>query len=372
MSERINNLERAIKKAQGEAKEILAQVVNVNSYAYNKAGVEKVAEIFRERFEALGFSSSIFPRDCVGDITLLSNKASLESDGKGGVLLNAHLDTVFEPEKPLVPFFQSDGFLRGHGVSDDKGGALIIYQAIRALYDIGLLNDIPIRILFNTDEEQGSDYSKDIIMHEASKADLVIVAEYGKPQPQGATIVTRRLGRGKINVLIEGDDSELCMLEIIEKACYLGSPDNDRIIRIRNYKTDKKEASATIIYGFSSMAEGEKMKKTLEQIVRLTASEFKVAKTLSGEITRPPLIFTENRWKMFERARQIGREIGFNLTPESRISCSDASFVPDYIPVLDGMGPIGDKIHTDEEFMLAQSLSVRPLIIAELMASTIS
>lgn len=370
MSNRLTLIKNAVEKRNTETLDLLSTLVNINSYSYNKSGVEKVAATLRSRYEELGFEAQIIGREKVGDITLLMNKAAKEAGGKGGVLLNAHLDTVFNnAETPEIPFRRQNGTLRGHGVTDDKGGAVIIYQALRALEDVSLLNSIPVRVLYNTDEEEGSDYSRDLIEQETATAKMVLVAEYGKPRDKGATVVTKRLGRGKIDIELEGELKEIALLDIIEKAYYFGTPDESRVIRIRDYEKGRGGGTAGISFGFPDMEDGMKMKKQIEEMVQQNASRYGVKASLRSRISRPPLIFSKERWNAFEKVREIGKELGFRIHPEERTSCSDASFVPDNVVVLDGMGPIGDNVHTDEEFMTAETLIVRPVIMAELIAS---
>ena len=373
MSNKTNEIKQAVEKRKDESIELLKEVVNINSYTYNIEGVEKVAGVFRARYEDMGFESTIIKRDKVGDITLMMNKAAREAGGKGGVLLNSHLDTVFNlDEVEAIPFQLKDGILKGHGVTDDKGGAVIIYQSLRALKDLDLLDSIPVRVLYNTDEEEGSNYSRELIEQETSNAEMVLVAEYGKPRDKGATVVTKRLGRGLIELKLEGELKEIALLDIIEKAYYFGTPDDSRVIRIRDYKSGSGGDSAKISFGFPLMDDGLKMKRQLEEMIHKNAGIYGVKANLRSRISRPPLIFSDERWKAFEKVREIGKELSFKIHPEERTSCSDASFVPDNVVVLDGMGPIGDNVHTDEEFMVEETLTIRPTIMAGLIASKFS
>jgi glutamate carboxypeptidase len=368
MDIRLRALKNSVESDLADSRKLLEQIVNINTYAYNKEGVEKVASILINRFGDLGFKETIIPRDKVGNITLLSNRAALTAGNRGGVLLNAHLDTVYEPENKQIPYHRVDGIIRGNGVTDDKGGAVIIYQAVKALFCAKILETIPVRVLFNTDEEQGSDCSKDLIKKEASASELVIVAEYGKPRDDGATVVTGRMGRGRINLNLKGRNSEVAMLEIMEKTALLGSPDQQPLVRFRDYVCGKNDSRAVITFGYATTPEGERLQEVIEDIIIYTAGICKVDHFMENGLTRPPLIFDEKRWEVFKRTQEIGEKIGFKIHPESRSAGSDASFVPDGIPVLDGMGPVGDKIHSEEEFMQTSSLSVRPLIIAELIS----
>jgi glutamate carboxypeptidase len=73
------------------------------------------------------------------------------------LLLLGHLDTVFEPGSS-VPMWQQGGAnegnrVRGQGVSDMKGGDVIVIEALRALQRAGALDGTRIAVMFTGDEE---------------------------------------------------------------------------------------------------------------------------------------------------------------------------------------------------------------------------
>lgn len=372
MKETMQRLQSLACDNEQEGLALLSTIVNINSGTDNKQGVDQVGKILRNCFKDLKFIEKIYPQKDAGDNILLLNKAAFNNGGRGGVLLNSHLDTVFKADQSPILFSQNNGIIRGHGAADDKGGAVIIHQAVKLLEKLELLDKIPIRILFNTDEETGSSKSKDLIIAETSSADLVFVCEYGKPRNKGAAAVTQRLGRGAAEVYLEGDYSEGAMLEIMEKACYLAKVDESKAIRFRDYNADPKKASVKILFGFTHQDEEEPMKIQIENSVKKAALDYNVKMSISTSTRRPPMVFSQNRWRHFRKAQQIAEHIDFNIYPEVRVSGSDACFVPKQVPVLDGMGPIGDNVHTKKEFMTCSSLTIRPAIIAGLIVSEFS
>jgi glutamate carboxypeptidase len=70
----------------------------------------------------------------------------------------------------------------------------------------------------------------------------------------------------------------------------------------------------------------------------------------------------------FEKAYSIARDCGMELKAGGSGSASDANFVaPLGIPVLDGLGPSGEGLHSEDEYMLTSSLPARAQLTAELL-----
>jgi glutamate carboxypeptidase len=77
---------------------------------------------------------------------------------------------------------------------------------------------------------------------------------------------------------------------------------------------------------------------------------------------------TELLAEAFSRARQLAEALGFELTEGGTGGGSDANFVaPHQIPVLDGLGSIGGGAHTEEEFVLKNSLGPRTALLAAIL-----
>ena len=107
----------------------------------------------------------------------------------------------------------------------------------------------------------------------------------------------------------------------------------------------------------------------LQKLIRKIANDRGVSAQTNGFINRPPLLYLQEHWENYERLTDIALRLNFKIYPEHRTACSDGSFAPPHVPVLDGLGPIGDNVHTADEFMRADSLTIRPLIISELITS---
>jgi glutamate carboxypeptidase len=142
-----------------QALELLRQSVLINSGTNNLQGVRAVGQLFREQFDALGFQTRWIemPPEMKRAGHLLATREGPSAKGKR-LLLLGHIDTVFEPGS-AAPLWEPQGSgpdarVRGQGVSDMKGGDVIVIEALRALKQAGVLDNTTINVMFTGDEEE--------------------------------------------------------------------------------------------------------------------------------------------------------------------------------------------------------------------------
>jgi glutamate carboxypeptidase len=89
---------------------------------------------------------------------------------------------------------------------------------------------------------------------------------------------------------------------------------------------------------------------------------------ITGGLNRPPMPFDESMETTFEKARSIADTIGIELKAGGSGGGSDANFVAALgIPVLDGLGAVGEGYHSEREFIFADSLPERARLLAALL-----
>jgi glutamate carboxypeptidase len=89
---------------------------------------------------------------------------------------------------------------------------------------------------------------------------------------------------------------------------------------------------------------------------------------VSGELNRPPMPFDETMKATFEKAKSIAAQMGIKLKAGGTGGVSDANFVaPLGIPVLDGLGAVGEGYHSEREYIFADSLEDRAKLISALL-----
>ena len=190
-----------------QALELLRQSVLINSGTLNQAGVRAVGKLFRDQLDELGFKTRWIdmPPEMQRAGHLLAERPGAERQAGRGkrLLLLGHLDTVFEPGNTTPawePQLDADGTvsqIKGQGVSDMKGGDVVIVEALRALQRVGALDDTRIAVLLTGDEEEAGtpkSISRGDLVQLAKRSDVVLSFEgsiTGKDGMAAATVGRR-------------------------------------------------------------------------------------------------------------------------------------------------------------------------------------
>lgn len=92
-----------------------------------------------------------------------------------------------------------------------------------------------------------------------------------------------------------------------------------------------------------------------------------VTLTIEGGINRPGYEKTPQIAALYEHARALAAEIGFDLVDLKTGGGSDGNFTAAHAPTLDGMGVDGDGGHTHEERLYISSVIPRTRLLMRLM-----
>jgi len=139
------NLENAIS--------LLAETVNIGSGTMNHAGVREVGVVMQRELDALGLDTEWI------DMPPEVNRAGhlfgkRESNHGPKILMIGHLDTVFESDDAFQSFVREGNTGRGPGIEDMKSGNVVIVYALKALKEVGALDDFSVVVAYTGDEEK--------------------------------------------------------------------------------------------------------------------------------------------------------------------------------------------------------------------------
>jgi glutamate carboxypeptidase len=190
----------AVQTCEPKARDLLQQLVQIDSGTSDVAGVAAVGAILKVELENLGAKVESAPGTVPGVADNLV--ATLTGTGKGRILLIAHMDTVF-PKGTVAqrPYKVVGDHGIGPGAGDDKNGVVSAVCALSALHDLKFRDYARIMLILNSNEETGSVGTRDLIRAKAKESDVVINLERGVP-PDGLEVA--RKGSAVITVEIIG------------------------------------------------------------------------------------------------------------------------------------------------------------------------
>ncbi|MFM8322409.1 MAG: M20/M25/M40 family metallo-hydrolase, partial [Chloroflexota bacterium] len=194
-----------------ETLDLLRQMVEINTFTYNAAGVTRLARFSAEAFAGLGLQAELVPsvNPQFGQHAFLSNHP-LDWDGPS-IALISHLDTVFPPEEEAANDFhwRVDGDrIYGPGTNDIKGGTALIHLALSALKALHPQQFEAVRWLVCLDaseETLSDDFGRLCIERLPQERTLAcLVFEGGTPRGGTYPVVVARKGRAEFRVTASG------------------------------------------------------------------------------------------------------------------------------------------------------------------------
>jgi glutamate carboxypeptidase len=295
------------------------------------------------------------------------------------------MDTLWKPDLSFNKLFQKGDKLIGPAVHDMKGGLTVIVWALKILHNCGFLDELPIKVVFNSDEELGSVDSKKIFLGFKDKVSAGLVYEDGGV---GGTVVTKRVGITDYHLEATGIASHAglyygpkssALLEIAHRIIWLESLNQAREILTVNVGIAEGGLATNIIPDKAKCSfeirfwDNKDLEKTLEIInsnILKPNVEGCHLKLIEGK-HRPPLSKSEAGEKLFNLVLDISSLLGQKVVEEHRNGGSDASWLSAVnIPSIDGLGPIGDLDRTEEEYVITETIFERIELTASLLLSS--
>ncbi|HWK95786.1 MAG TPA: M20 family metallopeptidase [Pseudolabrys sp.] len=359
----------------GEMEALLKRLVDIDSNSFDKAGTDAVGDAIAEVLGSDGIAVTRIAKDGFGDVF----RAEVPGHGQNQhALMLGHRDTVFAKGTVATRGYSRDGNLAfGPGVADMKGGLVANIFALRAIHAAGGL-PFPVVALFTSDEEIGSPTGRAEIEAAAAGARAVFNTEPGRVS---GNVVTGRKGGASFLIRIKGraahsgvnHEAGASAIEALARKTVrlhaltdygAGITTNVGVIKGGNtHNTVAPWAEAELDLRF----------KTLEQRARLMNIIDGIVKTedvpgTNGEIVTKALFLPleeKHSQALLAQYQQAAAKIGFAVAGEYTGGCADSGFTAALgVPTLCGLGPVGGKAHTDDEFLQLDTLLPRTQALA--------
>lgn len=154
----------------------LKSLVMIETGSADVEGLAKMATLLDDRLKALGFKTERRKATAGAGADIVIG--TLKGTGKRNIMLQGHMDTVYERGiLQSQPIKQDGNRLYGPGIADDKGGIAVILHSIKILNDALWKDYGTLTVLIDPDEEVGSIGSGETIATLAAQHDVVLSCE---------------------------------------------------------------------------------------------------------------------------------------------------------------------------------------------------
>ncbi len=387
----LNTIEAAAVEA-ARAAPMLAQVerwVAVNSGTRNLDGLATMAGLLADAFSPLpGDLTLVEPApvemvDTSGTVQLLAHGRHLHlrvrPEAPVQMLFTGHMDTVFPADHP----FQSatwlpDGILNAPGAADMKGGLSLMLAALRAVEATPDAARFGYEVVINSDEETGSFASAALIAQAAQGK--VAALTYEPALPDG-TLAGARGGTGNFSIVVRGRSAHAGRNPRDGRNALVAAA--DLALRLSQLMTDDLSVNPARIEGGgpnnvvpdlailrvnfrpASPDAIQRAGAAVHALADAIATAHDVSVHVHGGFNRPPKPLDPGAERLFGLVKQAGADLDIPVAWKATGGVCDGNNIAACgVPVVDTMGARGGAIHSQEEFLIPDSLPERAALSA--------
>ncbi len=355
---------------------------NQNSGSGNFAGLDAMRQLLAAEFSTL-------PGAVVDSVPLEGTPAQalhirIRPNAARQLLLSGHYDTVYEANHPFQSCTLLDpDTLRGPGVADMKGGLVVMLATLHAFAQSPQANELGFEIILGPDEEIGSQGTEPLLTAAAKRHRFALVFE---PARNNGDLVKSRKGTGIFTLTVHGRAAHagrdpaagrnaiLALCELLPQVDALGRDLPGVMVNIGritgggtvNIVPDL--ASAEINARITHAGDDHRFIAGLEQVITPLNAREGYHAVISGRFNRGPKVETPAEAAMFMEWRKCAGEFGVTLDWQHVGGGSDGNILSSAgLQNLDGLGPVGDGLHSEREFIRISSLTERAAIAARFL-----
>jgi glutamate carboxypeptidase len=359
----------------------IRELVERETKSREESRLNEIASFVSGQLREIGGQVELIPQNGYG--THLRARFDFGHDRmEQGVLVVGHLDTVW-PVGSLkrLPFrVTPEGRAHGPGIFDMKSGVAILVESLRTIVSQRLATKRPVTLLLTCDEEIGSRTSRPLIEEDAKNAAAALILE---PPISGGVVKTGRKGIGTFTVRALGRAAHAgldpekgvnAIVELAHQTLRLSAlNDYGRGVTVSVGLVEGGSAlnvvpacaSAKVDVRFWTPEDGKNLIAAIRGLTPVTAGA-KIE--VSGGINRPPMPRSEKNIALYEHARALAAELGFELKDEVVGGGSDGNFIAAMgVPTLDGLGVDGAGAHAEHEHIVIDDIPRRAALLTRLM-----
>ena len=370
-------------------RDLLISWADINSGSDNFPGLDRMRAALAAEFATLpGASVEHLP---LADTPAQALRMRVRPSAPTQILLSGHYDTVYGVDSPFQRCTLLDTHtLRGPGVSDMKGGLVVILAALRefeATTPPAALARLGYEVLLTPDEEIGSFGSAPLFAAAGASRRFALALVFEPARPNGDLVHSRK-GTGNFTVTCTGRAAHAAsptragrnaiaaLAEFLVAAHRLPDELPGVMLNIGNIRGGSP--ATNVVPDFAEAKLDLRVTRAADRdplIARLLALTAPINArdglhlALTGAFNRPPKESGPVEAAALNAWHASARELG--LAPFTSVHTGGASdgnnLAAAGLPNLDALGPLGDKLHSAEEFVVLPTLAERALLCARVL-----
>jgi glutamate carboxypeptidase len=364
-----------------ELRDLLIRWANQNSGSDHFAGLAAMLPLLEAEFGRL--PGAKIERVTLTDTPAQALRVRVRPSAKTQVLFSGHFDTVYSANDPFQRCeLLSPEKLRGPGVIDMKGGLVCILAALQAFEQTPHATSIGYEVLINPDEEIGSFGARPLFVEAAKHYQFGFVFEPSRPN---GDIVHSRKGTGNFAAVAHGRSAHAAspkgdgrnaiaaLAEFLLAANRLPQEMPGVLFNIGNIRGGGPAtnvvpdfAEAKLDLRITQAAQRDAVLARLHALAAPINARDGFRLEINGDFNRPPKECRPQEEAVFPHWQSCAADVG--LAPFTWVHAGGASDGNNLsaagLPCLDGVGPIGDRLHSPEEWIHLPSIAQRAQVAA--------
>jgi len=357
----------------------------INTGSWNAEGLNKFAPLLAEAFAETEATVELVRTDPIEKVDANGVmqgfqsgpvlRATARPDAPNQIIMTGHYDTVFPDGTFTEVTDLGDGKWNGPGLTDMKGGICVMLEALKA-FEAGPLKDqLGYTVILTPDEETGNHASNEMIMAAARPAHIGLTFE---PCMEDGAFSGARKGSAVWDVIFQGRSAHAGREPEKGRSALMAA--SEFALKIEAL-TDQREGTtfnigsidggdavnvvpALCVVRLGARApDGPSADWAQGEVDRILAAVLKrdgITAHTHGGFYRPPKPRNAAQEKLFGDVTETAKALGISLVfKDTGGVCEGNNVFAAGTPNIDTLGVRGGRIHSAEEFLIAESLSER-------------
>lgn len=353
---------------------IWEDICNIESPWHCKEGVDAVGEYFIRHANARGWRVEVFPQERAGNVVIITMNPEVDA---APIAFSGHMDTVHEVGSfgnPPVKVDWENDKIYGPGTSDCKGGIVVGFLAMEALWRVGY-KARPVVMYLQSDEESGGKLSADATINHVCERAQGSVGFFNLEIGWRNSVCLGMKGVVSFEFIVSGVEAHSSACATVGSNAILEAA--YKIIELEKFKdAEGLTCCCAVINGgtkhnivpgecrfvanvrFAKMSQLDEFIAAAEKIcadVKVSGCSCKMVMPRM----RPAMELCDRNFDLFHKMNEIWRENGLKeASYYTSLGGSDAANVSHSgVPAIDGMGNFGSNIHSIYEYGIISSLA---------------